>query len=75
MIAAIDRSQQVVWGIGKTAPEALADAHREIASKSFNANASLEIAPLSPDADLKTDGQDMYQYIVEQSQPMQEALF
>ena len=34
LIAAINKSQQCVWGIGKTNQEALADANKQIKSKS-----------------------------------------
>lgn len=65
MIAAIERTHNVVWGIGPTKAEAIADANNEIKTKTFNPgiNANdLECVPLQPSAKLTGGGFELYQY-------------
>ena len=74
MIAVIEREHQVVWGIGRTAADALNDAERVMKSKpKFNVG-KLELATLSPDADLGADGETLWQW-VQGSAPIQDGLF
>lgn len=74
MIAAIEREHRVVWGIGRTAAEALNDASRVMKAKPKFKVSKLELATLSPDADLGADGETLWQW-VQGSAPIQDGLF
>lgn len=74
MIAAIEREHHVVWGIGTTAEEALNAASRCMKTKPKFKVGKLELATLSPDADLGADGETLWQW-VQGSAPVQDGLF
>ncbi|NPU91433.1 MAG: hypothetical protein HPY82_05920 [Gammaproteobacteria bacterium] len=74
MIAAIEREHQVVWGIGRTASAAINDANRCMKTKPQFKVGKLELATLSPDADLGADGETLWQW-VQDSAPVQDGLF
>lgn len=83
MIAAIERTHNVVWGIGETKADAIADANNEMKTKTFNPgiNANeLECVPLQPDSKLTGCGIELYQYCdigqqTTEDQPAQIGLF
>lgn len=74
MLAAVEHSRRAVWGVGRTATAALADARHWMQIKSRIKVGTLEIAELSADADLTKDGETLYQW-VKQEKPVQDALF
>lgn len=78
MIAVIERSRRVVWGFGRTAPEAMKDAQGYVTDWKRHHPAcdveNLEYAQLSPDADLGADGETLWQW-VQESAPVQDGLF
>ena len=76
MIAVIERAFQVVWGIGETSALAMQDAKKWVTRKPHIAVGRLEYATLSADADLGSDGETLWQWVVllEQS-PVQDQLF
>lgn len=76
MIAVIERDKLAVWGIGETASLAMQDAKKWVAKKPNLSVGRLEYATLSADADLRSDGETLWQWVVlpEQS-PVQDSLF
>jgi len=68
MLAAINRKHECVWGVGRTAAEARADAYQELRKKGLELRQEgiepLEFAPLKPNADLTDDGMSLYQDVM-----------
>ena len=67
MIAAIELKHNVVWGIGATKAEAIADANNEIKTKTFNPGIKpqeLEFVPMQEDAVLTGDGFELFEYCI-----------
>lgn len=78
MLAIVDHSEEVVWGIGETVELAWADSRKWLAEwKKRNPDGrgvnALQVATLSPDAELGKDGETLYQW-VKPYEPVQESL-
>ena len=73
MKAVVEHSARAVWGVGNTTTEAMDDAQRWIREKPHFCVGKLEFAELSPGANLKTDGETLYQW-VQHEKPVQESL-
>lgn len=75
MIAVVDLLAKAVWGIGNNPQEAMKDAQRWIAMKPNLQVGKLEYARLSEDADLGTDGETLFQWVLNGDAPVQDSLF
>jgi len=63
MIAAIEEKHQVVWGVGRTDTEALADAHHQARMKQGIRMGKLRCVPLDKKADINSmDGEGLWPY-------------
>jgi hypothetical protein len=72
VIAVIEEKHKCVWGIGETPEEAKAAACFVIRDKAEHirpAESDLSYAQLAPDADLDTDGQTMWLWVIQDSAP------
>lgn len=74
--AAVDHKQRVVWGVGATQAEALADATVEAMRKAGEriAPGTIDLARLSDDADLDDCGEALYRFIIAEPSPAQGVL-
>lgn len=75
MVAAIERDECVVWGIGFSAAEALSEAKIEIAKKPQFKVGDLEIAALDDSADPDDCGTCLWAHVILKSSPVQDSLF
>lgn len=79
MFCVIERSEEVVWGVGKTEQEAMADAKNEAAQKLYKVDESIfEIALLGNNANLDACGYELWDHVILTDidfQPLQQALF
>jgi len=79
MYCVIERAEQVVWGVGETADQAMADAQIEAKAMLFKVDTSVfEIAGLSDSANLNDGGDDLWEFVIFPETapvPAQQALF
>lgn len=75
MIAVIEKKTRVVWGVGTSADAAMSHARREIAQKPRFQVGPLELATLAPGADLDSDGEALWPFVMTADTPMQNSLF
>lgn len=72
MICVIEAKHKCVWGYGETPAAAMAHAREVIKEKNEKIHplhSDLSFAQLSPDADLRDDGQGLWKWVIQDQQP------